>query len=70
MQTAVVPCTGVRICLQCQHRFDGDSWRCPACGWEPDGNGFLRFAPEFGRDEGMPEESFEQLEELEERRAR
>src|SRR5437762_562335 len=25
----------MRICLQCDTRFDGAGWRCPACGFVP-----------------------------------
>lgn len=56
----------MRICLACERRFDGPSWRCPGCGQAPSGREILRFAPEFSGEEGMLEESFDHLESVEE----
>jgi SAM-dependent methyltransferase len=39
---------GVKVCLACDARFAGTSWRCPACSTDPahDGSVYI-FAPEF-----------------------
>jgi SAM-dependent methyltransferase len=37
----------VRRCVDCGRSFESDSWRCPACGFEPrERDGFLAFAPD------------------------
>ena len=56
----------MHACVKCQAAFEGPSWSCPVCGFAPEENGYLRFAPEFESGEGFLEESFDHLEEVEE----
>jgi SAM-dependent methyltransferase len=56
----------MHVCVTCEARFEGPSWQCPVCGFAPERNRYLRFAPEFVRDEGFLEESFDHLEAIEE----
>jgi len=40
----------MKRCLQCDHRFAGDSWQCPECGRAPDRDGAIPvFAPDLAR---------------------
>lgn len=55
----------MHACVSCEARFEGPSWQCPVCGFTPEQNGYLRFAPGFGGDEGLLEESFDHLEDVE-----
>lgn len=56
----------MRRCLACEARFEGEGWRCPACGWEPAHRGFPLFAPEAAAgDEGMERGVFATLARLE-----
>jgi SAM-dependent methyltransferase len=55
----------LRVCLGCKARFVGPSWQCPSCGFAPEYDGYLRFAPDFVREESFLEESFDHLEDVE-----
>src|SRR4051812_25039160 len=55
----------MHACVSCKARFEGPSWQCPVCGFAPERNGYLRFAPGFARDEGFLEESFDHLADVE-----
>jgi SAM-dependent methyltransferase len=56
----------VKVCLQCEHRFDSDAWVCPRCHLEPVRGHFLLFAPELAEsNDGFELESFEHLSRLE-----
>src|SRR4051794_23065371 len=58
----------MRACVRCQTTFASPSWTCPHCGFAPEADGgHLRFAPEFGGEEGFLEESFDHLEAIEDR---
>jgi SAM-dependent methyltransferase len=54
----------VRRCLQCDTTF-AETWTCPACGFAPQANGHLRFAPELAGAPGFQEASFDVLEKIE-----
>jgi SAM-dependent methyltransferase len=56
----------VKRCLRCELVFDSLDWRCPACGYEPDRAGSLRFF-EDGASESFPRSSFTLLRGLEQR---
>jgi len=52
----------VRACLRCERSFEGDSWRCPNCGFEPPAQDFRLFAPELANsNEGFDIGAFERL---------
>jgi 2-polyprenyl-3-methyl-5-hydroxy-6-metoxy-1,4-benzoquinol methylase len=52
----------VRGCVRCARSFEGDGWRCPACGFEPPSHGFRLFAPELAdSSEGFDIGAFERL---------
>jgi SAM-dependent methyltransferase len=55
----------MHACVKCEAPFEGPSWSCPACGFAPERNGYLRFAPDFAGNEGFLEESFDHLEDVE-----
>lgn len=55
----------MRICVNCEHRFAAAAWHCPACGFEPPVNGFVRLAA--GDRETYPEDAVAAMPELEER---
>lgn len=56
----------LKVCLSCQHRFSSDSWRCPACQFEPKRDGFVQFAPALSEsNDGFEAVSFEYLARLE-----
>lgn len=43
----------MKLCPGCGSRFQGDSWRCPHCGYEPPTiGGFPSFAPELAQGAG------------------
>lgn len=52
----------MKACLRCERSFDGDSWRCPSCGFEPPAQRFRLFAPELAdSNEGFDIGAFERL---------
>ena len=52
----------MKKCLRCDHTWNGSSWQCPDCLFQPAVvDGFLAFAPELGWDEGGYEAGFHQL---------
>ena len=56
----------MKICLNCNQRFDLDSWQCPNCHQEPAKGDFLQFAPEMAySNDGFEVASFELLARLE-----
>ena len=59
----------MRLCLSCDTAFEGETWRCPRCGFEPPRiGGFPAFAPELARAEaGYDPAHFAALAELEAR---
>jgi SAM-dependent methyltransferase len=56
----------MKVCLSCENRFDGESWRCPRCGSAPPRDTFLLFAPQLAEaNDGFEVESFDHLSRLE-----
>lgn len=57
----------MKRCLACERRFDGQGWRCPACGFAPDTVlGYPAFAPGLAKqDIGFDASRFEVLAGLE-----
>ena len=57
----------MKICLQCDSRFDSPGWRCPVCGHSPEIlDGVVATAPEIAeRGAGFRAEYFEELAHLE-----
>ncbi len=57
----------MRLCLACERPFAADTWRCPACGFEPATvDGLPAFAPDRAADdEAFRGEAFAELAELE-----
>jgi SAM-dependent methyltransferase len=56
----------VKVCLECEQRFESDGWRCPRCHREPRGEPFVSFAPEQAEsNDGFEVESFDLLADLE-----
>lgn len=52
----------MKACLRCERSFEGDSWRCPDCGFEPPSQRFRLFAPELAdSNEGFDIRAFERL---------
>ncbi|HEV2475479.1 MAG TPA: methyltransferase domain-containing protein [Candidatus Dormibacteraeota bacterium] len=53
----------MKVCLNCDRRFDAEGWRCTACGFEPAvADGMLLFAPEKAdTGEGFDIDAFERL---------
>ena len=57
----------MKVCLDCEARFESAGWRCPRCGSGPSGDGYLRFrAARGGTLDAFPEGSFAHLPEQEE----
>jgi 2-polyprenyl-3-methyl-5-hydroxy-6-metoxy-1,4-benzoquinol methylase len=56
----------VKVCLECEQRFESDSWRCPRCRHEPERGRFMLFAPEQAdSNDGFDVDSFDLLARLE-----
>lgn len=57
----------MKRCLGCERRFDGQGWRCPACGFAPDTLlGYPAFAPGLAKEDiGFDASRFEVLASLE-----
>src|SRR5262245_28005905 len=56
----------MKRCLRCDFLFEGDGWRCPHCGVEPETDAFPQFAPDAAQaGEGMERSVFETLARLE-----
>ena len=57
----------MRICCSCGKRFEGESWRCPVCRYEPDKvDGYVAFAPQMAEEtEGFHSSYFATLADLE-----
>jgi SAM-dependent methyltransferase len=57
----------VKVCLACEHRFEGADWQCPACRREPArSGGYYEFAPDLARaDDGYDTKYFPRLATLE-----
>jgi len=53
----------VKICPDCQHRFDTPGWQCPDCGCvPPQVGGFFAFAPDLAHlNDGFPADGFDRL---------
>jgi SAM-dependent methyltransferase len=53
----------MKRCLACEHLFDGQGWRCPACGFAPSSTlGFPEMAPELAAEDiGYDPSRFEAL---------
>ncbi len=58
----------MKVCLACEHPFEGENWDCPACGYAPQASdGYLSFSPELrNTNESFCVESFPHLAQLEE----
>ncbi len=55
----------MKRCLSCERRFDGPTWECPACGYDPpSANEIPRFAAPLD-DYGFDPDAFDRLVELE-----
>ena len=49
-------------CIRCRTSFGSSAWTCPSCGFRPETNGVLVFAPEFaGEHDGFDAVSFDLL---------
>jgi SAM-dependent methyltransferase len=59
----------MKLCLRCQTKFDGYSWVCPACKFEPETlDGFFAFAPPLAHlNDGAPEGAHHNLDQLQSR---
>jgi SAM-dependent methyltransferase len=56
----------MKVCLNCDKRFDTAGWQCPSCGSQPTSNAFLLFAPDLAQsNDGFEVASFDQLARLE-----
>lgn len=56
----------MKVCLNCDRRFELETWECPSCGRGPAANRFLLFAPEQAEaNDGFERQSFEHLARLE-----
>jgi SAM-dependent methyltransferase len=56
----------MKVCLNCDNRFDTAGWQCPSCGVHPTSNAFLLFAPELAQsNDGFEVKSFDDLARLE-----